>query len=148
MTWYVAVIAKESVRNWQLCKDIGLWGISTSGRPKIAGRVRKGDKLVVWQSGAGWIAYANVTADSRAPIGKEETPWGGGLYRFGLVVPTSVVFEPKSPKFLPFKDRQQTITGLPLFTLRRGFSMIPDEIGKKILREMRGTRTSSRTVET
>ena len=141
MTWHVAVIAKESARNWQLCKDVGLWGISTSGRPKPPGRVHKSDKLVVWQSGAGWIAYAEVNGDSRAPVGKQETPWGGGLYRFGLVVPIKVIFEPKSPKFLPFKDRIQTATGLPLFALRRGFCIISDEIGQKILKEIYGTET-------
>jgi len=136
MTWYAGAIAKQSAHNWQLCKDVGLFGISTSGRQVAVGKIKTGDKLVVWQSGKGWIGFANVVGDSRQPSGKEETPWGGGIHRFGLVFPIQVEFEPEIPVWLPFKDSKQEITGMPQFAIRKGFSMIADEVGQKILEKM------------
>jgi hypothetical protein len=137
MTWYAGAIAKESAHNWQLCKDVGLFGISTSGRQVSVGKIKTGDELVIWQSGKGWIGFAHVVGDSRKPTGKEETPCGGGVYRFGLVFPIQVEFEPEEPVWLPFKDAKQEFTGMPQFAIRKGFSMIADEVGKKVLEKMK-----------
>jgi len=133
MTWFVGAIAKESKNNWDLCKEVGLFGISTAGRQHKVGRVKKGDKLVIWMSGQGWISYCEATGDSRIPKDKSETPWPGSQYRFGLVVPIKIIHELTEPKFLNFVDFKQVETGMSQFSIRRGFCAIPDEVGLKIL---------------
>lgn len=126
MTWFIGAIAKESAHNWDLCKDIKLFGISTGGRKVGASNIKKGDKLLIWLGGSGFIGIADITGNPRNPISREEAPWGGGLHRFGLVFPIKVVYEPKAPVWLGFKDGKQEKTGMPQFTLRKGFGSIPD----------------------
>jgi hypothetical protein len=38
---------------------------------------------------------------------------------------------------LPFKDAKQEFTGMPQFAIRKGFSMITDEVGKKVLEKLK-----------
>jgi hypothetical protein len=136
MTWFVGAIAKESAKNWAICKELGLYGISTAGRSFKIDFVRKGDGILVWQAGTGWIAVARATDNSRVPIDRNEAPWGGGLHRFGLVVPFKVEFEPSQPIFLRFENYIQTSTGLPQNALHRGFSQVSDEVAGKVIHAM------------
>lgn len=138
MTYFVGAIAKESAHNWDLCKEIKLFGISTGGRKVGASNIKKGDKLLVWLGGSGYIAVATVAGVPRNPVSREEAPWGGGLHRFGLVFPIKVDFEPNDPVWLGFKNGKQERTELPQFSIRKGFSSVPDAAGRaaeKIIRE-------------
>lgn len=137
MTWHVAAISKNSIGNWDLCKEVGLFGISTSGRQHSVGHVAPGDKLVVWISTVGWVACAEILEKPRKPTGKEETPWAGSIYRYGLVLPIKVIFEPKHPVWLKFVDFKQEKTGLSQFSIRRGFSAISDKVGLAALAVMK-----------
>lgn len=139
MQWHVAGIAKQSVHNWQLCKDVGVFGISTDGRKHRLDRVSKSDKIAIWQAGQGWIAIVEATENSRPPIDKSETPWGGGIARFGLVVPFKILIESKSPIELRFIDYKQEKTGMSVFVLRKGFCSVPSDIGEKIEKVMQAS---------
>ena len=130
MTWFVGAIAKESAHNWGLCKDISHFGISTGGRKVGVSNIKKGDKLLVWLGGTGFIGIAKITGVPRNPVSREEAPWGGGLHRFGLIFPIEVVFEPKAPIWLGFQDGKQEKTGMAQMALRRGFSAITDSAGE------------------
>lgn len=130
MSWFIGAIAKESAHNWSLCKDISLFGISTGGRKVGASNIKKGDKLLVWLGGSGYIAVAKITGTPRNPASREEAPWGGGLHRFGLVFPIEVTYEPNAPVWLGFEGGKQLKTGMAQFSLRKGFSSIPDAVGE------------------
>lgn len=130
MSWYIGAIAKASARNWDLCKEISLFGISTGGRQVGASSIEPGDKLLIWLGGTGYIAITEIVGKARQPIGREEAPWGGGLHRFGLVLPIKVEFEPNAPVWLGFESGKQVNTGMPQFSLRKGFSRINDDVGK------------------
>ncbi len=132
MEWHVAGIAKQSAHNWQLCKDIGLFGISTDGRKHRLDKVKKGDRIAIWQAGKGWIVLVEATSDTRPPVSKDETPWGGGIARFGLVFPFKILKEPKEPVELKFVEFKQEKTGMSVFVLRKGFCSVPSDIGEKI----------------
>lgn len=130
VTWFVGAIAKASSHNWDMCKEINLFGISTGGRKVGAGNIKKGDRLLVWLGASGYIATATITGAPRNPVSREEAPWGGGLHRFGLVFPIKVDFEPKAPVWFGFSQGRQEKTGLAQFSIRKGFSSIPDSVGE------------------
>jgi len=130
MTWFVGAIATQSAHNWQLCKDVNLFGISTNGRKVGASNIKKGDKLLVWLGGRGFVGIADIVGPARNPASRDEAPWGGGLHRFGLVFPIRVKFEPSAPVWLGFAGGKQVRTGMPQFSIRKGFSMIPDSVGQ------------------
>ena len=132
MEWHVAGIAKQSAHNWDLCKNVGLFGISTDGRKHRLDKVKKGDKVAIWQAGKGWIALVQALTDTRQPVDKSETPWGGGMGRFGLVFPFKILLEPKEPVELKFLDYKQEKTGMSVFVLRKGFCSVPSDVGEKI----------------
>lgn len=130
MTWYVGAIAQASAHNWDLCKEIKLFGISTGGRKVGAGGIAKGDRLLIWLGASGFIATATITGAPRNPVSRDEAPWGGGLHRFGLVFPIKVDFEPENPVWFGFVQGKQEKTGLAQFAIRKGFSSIPDSVGE------------------
>ena len=136
MTWFVGAISSQSPHNWQKCKDVGLYGITTHGRKTNSSYIQKGDKLLIWLGQAGWIACNTVTGPARAPRSKDEVPWGGGIHRFGLVFPFEIDFESRNPVWAPFKDGRQEITGMAMFAIRKGFSQLSDEVGNKVFRLM------------
>lgn len=136
MTFFVGAISAQSPYNWQKCKDVGLFGITTHGRKTNSSFINAGDKLLIWMGQAGWVACVSITDKARPPLNKEETPWGGGMHRFGLVFPIEIDFETEKPVWAPFKDGKQEITGMSMFAIRKGFSQIPDEVGNKILKHM------------
>lgn len=129
MTWFIGAIAKESAHNWDLCKEISLFGISTGGRKVGSSNIKKDDKLLVWLGSSGYIGIAKIVGSPRNPVSREEAPWGGGLHRFGLVFPIEVIFEPKAPVWLGFQNGKQEKTGMAQFALRKGFSSITDSAG-------------------
>ena len=137
MTWYVAAISKQSPNNWNLCKQVGLFGISTQGRKIGISEIKKNDQVLVWLGGRGFVATASIVSSPRQPKNRDETPWGGGIYRFGIVIPIVVTFEVKEPVWLGFENGRQILTGLSQFSLRKSFSVIPDEVALKALEIMK-----------
>lgn len=134
MTWHLCTIAKGSARNWELCKEVGLWGISSHGKAMRFDRVQPGDHLLIWLAGSGFVAHTRATGPMRRPADRGEAPWPEGLYRYGAVVPIEIELELRTPLWLPFKNSRQELTGLSLFSFRRGFIAIPDEAGRAAVR--------------
>ena len=137
MTWFVGAISAQSPYNWQKAKDVSLFGITTHGRKTNSSFIKEGDKLLIWLGQSGWIACNQITGPARPPISREEVPWGGGLHRFGLVFPFQIDFETNAPVWVPFKDGRQEKTGMAIFSIRKGFSQLPDEVGKNIYELMK-----------
>jgi hypothetical protein len=133
MSWFVATIAKQSKHNWDLCKDVGLFGVSTQGRRIGVDGIHPGDRLIVWIGGQGFKALTTISESPRAPLDKSETPWGGGLHRFGIVIPINIDSELDTPLWLGFREGKQEKTGMTQYSLRKSFSLIPDSTGSKIL---------------
>lgn len=142
MTWYLCTIGKASPGNWELCKQVGLYGIPGGHINRPGGRIGRphvevGDRLLVWQGGAGYIAEAQVTGPARIPRDKQEAPWPGGIYRFAYVVPIEVVLEVKSPLNLSFIGNQQSGTGFATGTFQRSFVAIPDKAATYVSNALR-----------
>lgn len=142
MRWHLCTIGQAAPANWDLCKQVGLYGIPGSrfGRP----RAETGDHLLVWQGGAGYIAEAAVTGPARIPNSKKEAPWPGGIYRFEYVIPIEVVLEVKSPLKFPFVGNEQSGTSFPKGKFQRSFAPIDDEAAMYVsaaLRERRAEET-------
>lgn len=119
MAWYLCTISPTEPRNWELCKEYGLWGY-TRGMPKCV----PGDHLLFWIGKRGYIGYGVVTALPRRPLTKADAPWAGGTGRFTAVVPMVVQLEIADPIFLPFFNNVQKDTGFNTGHLQRGMSLV------------------------
>ena len=115
MAWLLATIGKSDSRNWEICKEHNLWGISVLGESDFIHKASKGDNLLFWVSGKGFVGTAVAIEDTRVPRGPEETPWRGGNSRYGFIIPVK--------------------TGIPLAYFRRGFQPIGDVQAKIVLDE-------------
>ncbi|WP_149814740.1 hypothetical protein [Serinicoccus marinus] len=142
MSWFLCTIARTSVRNWDLCKEVGLWGVSTHAKKTKLARAREGDRLLVWQSGKGYIATAAVLGPTRPPASAAEAPWPEGLHRYGLVIPIAVDMELERPLYLRFEKNIQERTGLSSFQFRRGFVAVRDDAASAALEAMQGHPTA------
>jgi hypothetical protein len=138
VSWYVCTIGKATPGNWELCKQVHLFGIprSTTGRP----HVQVGDHLLIWLGGRGYAAEAAVTGPARIPNSEEEAPWPGGTDRFAYVIPIEVVLEVTAPLYLPFVDNRQSGTNFPNGYFRRSLSGVPDEPAMHVIAALREKR--------
>jgi hypothetical protein len=125
MSWYLCTIGRTTPGNWELCKQIGLYGIPC-GRRDRRPRVEVGDHLLVWQGGKGYIAEAVVSGAARTPRSEAEAPWPGGIRRFAYVIPIEVVTEVKSPLKLAFDGDDQEKTGFAKGKFQLSLSPIPE----------------------
>jgi hypothetical protein len=142
VTWYVCTIGKASPSNWELCKQVNLYGIpGIRGHPRRP-RAQAGDHLLVWQGGKGYIAEAAVTGPARIPRNNNEAPWPGGTYRFSYVVPIEVVLEVESPLKLSFVGNEQTGTGLPKGKFQLSFAPIPDKAATYVSNALHAKRAA------
>lgn len=126
MSSWICVISNQSPKNWELCKQINLFGIAAYNR-KLQLVPKQNDRVLFWYARHGYLGFGEITADTRSPIGPEETPWAGGSYRFSKVIPFSLTYEASSPVFVPFVAGKQMETGISSFTLQRGFASIADQ---------------------
>jgi hypothetical protein len=85
MAWILATIGKSDTRNWEICKEHNLWGISVLGKNNFIHKASRGDSLLFWVGGKGFVGTAVATEDSRVPSGPEEIPWRGGNSRYGFI---------------------------------------------------------------
>ena len=138
MSWKICTIAAASQKNWALGRDNGVWGIPSEARKVDPNRAKKGDRLLFWLAKSGYVGYATVTEDARRPLTREEVPWAGGLYSWGIIVPMSVDFECPTPVWIAFSEGKQLHTGIPQFALQRGFTNITDEAASAALKAIHG----------
>ena len=129
MSWFVFTIGQSNPGNWELCKEVGAYGVSFgSGRP----RAKKEDRILIWLGGRGYVAEAVVTGPPTEARTEEEVPWPGGLNRYAYLVPIRVVVEVREPVNFPFVGRVQPETGVKTAHLQRGMATIPDSAAMKI----------------
>jgi hypothetical protein len=137
--WYLCTIGKATPGNWELCKQVGLYGIP-GGHPRP--QVDVDDHLLIWQGGGGYIAEAVVTGPVRIPSSRQEAPWPGGTDRFAYVVPLEVVLEVASPLKMPFVGGRQSGTDFHKGEFQRSFSPIPDKAATYVSTALREKRAA------
>lgn len=137
MSWFLCTVSRDSPRNWDLCKEVSTWGVSTRLETFRMPKVNPGDHLLVWIAGVGFRASATVTEAPRKPVDRSEAPWPGGLHRFGAVIPFKLDLELSEPLRLRFENHRQAVSGLNLFQFRRGFVIVPDTAGEAVATLMR-----------
>ena len=133
MSWYLCTIASKSKENWKLCKESNTWGIITSSGYSSGDRARKGDRLLFWLGGTGYVGHGEVGEDTRPPLSNSEVPWQGGQERFGLVIPINGITEFATPIFLKFSNRKQEGTKIDQSLFQRGFMPINDSSADVVL---------------
>lgn len=133
MGWYLCTIASTSRKNWELCKVSQTWGINTKSEYASKDRARKGDNLLFWLGGKGFVGHARVSGNTRPPFSSDEAPWEGGQEKYGLVIPLEEFIEFESPKMLKFINRRQDKTGLDQSMFQRGYMPIPDVSANVVL---------------
>ena len=126
MSSWICVISNQSPKNWDLCKDINLFGIAAYNR-KLQIVPKQNDQMLFWYARHGFLGWGEITADTRSPLGPEETPWAGGSSRFSKVIPFKLTYEASSPVFVPFVSGKQVETGISSFTLQRGIASITNQ---------------------
>ena len=135
MSWFVCTIGSGSPRNWEICKEIGAYGIpgrGTARRPAA----RNDDRLLVWIGGKGFAAVARVIGDPKVLANRTEAPWPGGLQRWAYVLPLEVEVEVVNPLKLPFVGNRQPSTGITKSMLFRSFSRIEDAGADEVRRAL------------
>jgi len=144
-SWFICTISKEGFKNWEICKEISAWGIAASGdrKPKLD-RVKKGDHLVFYAAGKGFIATAIVTGAMKRPTTKDEAPWAGGIYRYGAIVPFKILIELTDPLKIPFTNMMFEDTQIHTSRLQKGFSMISGVDGNSLYERMKKHSKSTR----
>ena len=103
---WVGSLSAGDTNNWDVCKEYLLWGSGSN----MAGGVRTGDDLFIWQSQSGWLAWCKVTSDARIP--GPTTPWEDDrtykyIFSIRVVVELAEPFNPGS------SDNRQRITDIP-----------------------------------
>jgi hypothetical protein len=133
LTWYLCTISSSSKKNWALCKESLTWGLITSSQYGSGDRARKGDTLLFWLAGTGYVGFGEVLEDTRPPKNASEVPWQGGSERYGLIIPLSGITEIHPPLLLKFINRKQELTRLDQSMFQRGFMPITDVAAKEVL---------------
>lgn len=129
---YLCTVSRRTLGNWDLCKEVGLWGIPGATRTRMS-HVDVGDAMYVWLGSTGFIAECLVDGKPRAPLDESELPWPGGRYRWTTVVPFKISIELRTPLFLPFDaQQQQAVTGLFKGNFQRSFAPISAKVAAKI----------------
>ena len=139
-SWFVCTIGKESAHNWDICKSISSWGIPSSGRKLSMNQAVKGDQLLFYLASKGFFASAKVIGPMKKPSSKEEAPWAGGIYRYGIVIPFKLQLELDEPLRIPFISMKVEGTSISVTSLRRGFAPISNSDGEFVLRALEAAK--------
>lgn len=125
----LCTISKQERKNWEICRDVGLWGVPHGNKWKVnLTKAKTDDRLLFWIAAEGFVGWGTVTGPMRVPTSRDEVPWAGGLYRYAALVPMRVELELKKPLKLRFDESQKQLgTGISVFMLRRGFIHVRDE---------------------
>ena len=133
MSNFICTISATGLHNWDICKQISAWGVATNGMKVTLPEVKSGDRLFIYRASKGIIATATVSDKIRIPLERAETPWAGGLFRYGALVPFNQVIEYDSPVKVTFVKMRITNTSISATALRRGFSSISDSDAQELI---------------
>lgn len=125
MNHLIATLSAGDSANWEICKGAGLWGTPARvSHAKHAVKVaRRGDRLFVWQSGAGLIASATLAGEPFEFLSEAEVPWPSpGSYRYGI--PIVEIQELPEPMADPFDDYVSRRFGVQTHQLQSGFAVL------------------------
>jgi hypothetical protein len=134
---FICTISASGLHNWDICKEIGAWGIATNGMKVTLPDVKPGDRLFIYRASKGLIATATVTDKIRIPIDRSEAPWAGGLFRYGALVPFSKVIEFEFPVKVVFEKMRILNTAISVTALRRGFSSITESDANELISHLK-----------
>ena len=138
--WFICTISAGGLHNWELCKQVSLWGIPSNGRNLNMNQVEPGDGLLFYWATKGLIGHAIATSEMKRPQSKDEAPWAGGMFRFGIVIPFDLKMEAKEAMPLKFIAGTAVGTNLKVASLRRGFARIESIDGEFLLSELNNTQ--------
>ncbi len=110
-------------------------------------QVEAGDGLLFYWAGKGLVGYAVTTGVMKRPQSKDEAPWAGGTFRFGIVVPFELILEVTEPMPIKFVAGTAVGTSLRVTSLRRGFSRVESKDGLYLLKELKAS-TKKQTAKT
>lgn len=142
-TWFVCTVSKGLRHNFELAKEASVWGIPSHGKNISKTQAKKGDYLVFYLASAGFFAIAELTGPMKNPESKEEAPWAGGAYRYGIVMPIKIRFELLDPVNIGFTNMKVSGTSVGVNALRRGFTRISNGDGELILSHLLKIRTTN-----
>ncbi len=134
---FICTVASSGLHNWEICKSIESWGIATNGMKVNLPDVNKEDILFIYRASKGLIATARVKDKITIPRSREETPWAGGMYRYGALVPFRIEREYEEAIPVKFENMRIAGTKISVTSLRRGFSRV-EPADSKILLELIG----------
>lgn len=103
-------------------------------------QISAGDHLLFYWATKGLMGLGECTDVMRRPQSKDEAPWAGGIFRFGVVIPFDLSDEIEVPAGLKFKDGVAIGTNLKVASLRRGFSRIESSDGTYLADLLKSTR--------
>lgn len=135
--WHVCTVSSDGKHNWEICKEISAWGLATNGRKISFDAASEGDNLLIYQATAGFIAYCVTSSGLVKPTDRTQTPWAGGLFRYGAILPFKLKIDMRTPLTVKFSNLRIADTQISVASLRRGFSQINVEDGTKILEMMK-----------
>lgn len=124
MNYLIATLSAGDSANWEICKRAGLWGTPARvSHAKHAVRVAtSGDRLFVWQSGAGLIAMATLTGEPFEFLSEAEVPWPSPeSYHYGI--PIADIHELPEPIADPFDEYVSRRFGVQTHQLQSGFAV-------------------------
>ena len=130
--WFICTLSKSTSHNWDICKENKIWGIPTNGRKYNLSQSIKGDYLLFYLASVGFLGIGQVTGPMRIPASKEEAPWAGGIYRYGVILPFKLLREVQDPLKVKFDSNRIPGTGVSTTLLRRGFAQLSKLDGIKL----------------
>ena len=130
--WFICTLAKSTSHNWDICKEHKIWGIPTNGRKYNLLQAKTGDLLLFYLASVGFLGFGQVTGAMRIPSSKQEAPWAGGIFRYGVILPFNLLREVETPSKVNFVDNKIYGTGVSTTLLRRGFAQVSTQDGLKI----------------
>lgn len=130
---FICTISSSGLHNWEICKAIESWGIATNGMRVNLPDLNKDDLLFIYRASKGIIATARVKSKIVIPRSREQTPWAGGLYRYGALVPFRIEREYEQAIPVKFENMRIVGTRISVTSLRRGFSRVEPADSKILL---------------
>ena len=134
MAWFLCTISRHEPSNWKKCKEAGLWGIP--GVVHASKEAKRGDRLLFWMGGRGYIGYGIVLEQGRVPQRRDEVPWPGGLARWTYLIPMRVQIEIAEPVRLKFQRSIQDQTRFSTTKFQRGFAPIESEPAQAVAEQI------------
>ena len=135
--WFICTISAGGLHNWNLCKEVSLWGIPSNGRNLNMNQIEPGDGLLFYWATQGLIAHGIATSPMKRPLSKDEAPWAGGVFRFGIVIPFELKAEAKNALPIKFEAGVAVGTNVKVTSLRRGFAKIEPSDGQFLLANLK-----------